>query len=79
VLCSVDYLSNCGGITACEEELDEVRRPLGPMRLPRAVARIVGTVRANAAAVYGLSRREGITPRSAAERIVEPRIAPIPG
>jgi glutamate dehydrogenase/leucine dehydrogenase len=78
VLCSVDYLSNCGGIAACAEELDEVRRPLGPMRLPRAIARIVGTVRANAAAVYGLSRRDGITPRAAAERIVEPRIAPIP-
>lgn len=75
VLCSVDYLSNCGGITACAEELDEVRHPLGPMRLPRAVARIVSVVRTNADAVYGLARREGITPRAAAERIVEPRIA----
>ena len=74
VLCSVDYLSNCGGIVACAEELDEVRRPLGPMRLPRAVARIVTTVRNNAEAVYSLSRDEGITPRAAAERIVEPRI-----
>lgn len=74
VLCSVDYLSNCGGIVACAEELDEVRRPLGPMRLPHAVDRIVTTVRENAEAVYALSRREGITPRAAAERIVEPRI-----
>jgi len=75
VLCSVDYLTNCGGIVACAEELDEVRRPLGALRLPRAVGRIVATVRANAAAVYELSAREGITPRAAAERIVEPRIA----
>ena len=74
VLCSVDYLSNCGGIVACAEELDEVRRPLGAMRLPHAVGRIVNTVRDNAEAVYALARREGITPRSAAERIVEPRI-----
>ena len=75
VLCSVDYLTNCGGIAACAEEIEESRRPLGPLRLPRAVARIVNTVRANAEAVYALSRREGITPRAAAERIVEPRIA----
>jgi len=75
VLCSVDYLTNCGGIVACAEELDEVHHPLGPLRLPRAVARIVSTVRSNAEAVYGLSRRERITPRAAAERIVEPRIA----
>ncbi len=75
VLCSVDYLTNCGGIVACAEELDEVSRPLGTLRLPRAVGRIVATVRANASAVYGLSKREGITPRAAAERIVEPRIA----
>ncbi|HKY30908.1 MAG TPA: Glu/Leu/Phe/Val dehydrogenase dimerization domain-containing protein [Candidatus Polarisedimenticolia bacterium] len=76
VLCTVDYLTNCGGIVACAEELDEVVRPLGPLRVPRAVARIVRTVRANAEAVYGLSEREGITPRAAAERIVVPRIAP---
>ncbi|HET9481941.1 MAG TPA: Glu/Leu/Phe/Val dehydrogenase dimerization domain-containing protein [Candidatus Polarisedimenticolia bacterium] len=75
VLCSVDYLTNCGGITACAEELDEVRRPIGPLRLPRAVARIVDTVRSNAVAVYGLAERERITPRAAAERIVTPRIA----
>lgn len=74
VLCSVDYLTNCGGIVACAEELDEVKRPLGPMRLPHAVARIVNTVRNNAEAVYSLSKREKITPRAAAERIVEPRI-----
>ncbi|MGH9867772.1 MAG: Glu/Leu/Phe/Val dehydrogenase dimerization domain-containing protein [Candidatus Polarisedimenticolia bacterium] len=76
VLCSVDYLTNCGGIVACAEELEEARRPMGPLRLPRAVARIVGTVRANAEAVYGLSVRERITPRAAAERLVMPRIAP---
>ncbi len=75
VLCSVDYLSNCGGIAACAEEIEETRRPLGPLRLPRAVARIIGTVRANAESVYAKARREGITPREAAERIVEPRIA----
>jgi len=75
VLCSVDYLSNCGGIVACAEELDEVRRPLGALRLPRAVARIVSTVRANAYAVYDLASRERITPRAAAERLIEPRIA----
>ncbi|HET6373313.1 MAG TPA: Glu/Leu/Phe/Val dehydrogenase dimerization domain-containing protein [Candidatus Polarisedimenticolia bacterium] len=75
VLCSVDYISNCGGIVACAEELDEVARPLGPMRLPRAVRRIVSTVRENVVAVHGLSRRAGITPRAAAEQIVEPRIA----
>ena len=76
VLCSVDYLSNCGGITACAEELDEVHRPLGPMRLPRAIARIVSVVRTNADAVYGLAKKEEITPRAAAERIIQPRIAP---
>jgi len=70
----VDYLTNCGGIVACAEELDEVKRPLGPMSLPHAVARIVNTVRNNAEAVYSLSKREKITPRAAAERIVEPRI-----
>lgn len=75
VLCSVDYLSNCGGIVACAEELDEVRRPLGPLRLPRAVARIVSTVSSNARAVYGLAARENITPRAAAVRLIEPRIA----
>jgi glutamate dehydrogenase/leucine dehydrogenase len=75
VLCSVDYLSNCGGIVACAEELDEVRRPLGALRLPRAVARIVSTVVANARAVYALASRDRLTPRAAAERLVEPRIS----
>jgi glutamate dehydrogenase/leucine dehydrogenase len=75
VLCSVDYLTNSGGITACAEEIDEVRRPLGPLRLPRAVARIALTVRANASQVYRLSAEAGITPRAAAERLVIPRIA----
>jgi len=74
VLCSVDYLTNCGGIVACAEELDEVKRPLGPMRVPHAVGRIVSTVRNNAESVYSLSSRDGIPPRAAAERIVEPRI-----
>jgi glutamate dehydrogenase (NAD(P)+) len=75
VLCSVDYLTNCGGITACAEELDETRRPLGALRLPHAIARIVSTVRANASEVYRLSQTESITPRAAAERLVVPRIA----
>ena len=75
VLCSVDYLTNCGGITACAEELAETIHPLGPLRLPRAIARIVGTVRANAEAVYGMAARERIMPRVAAERLVTPRIA----
>jgi glutamate dehydrogenase (NAD(P)+) len=76
VLCTVDYLTNCGGITACAEELDEVRRPLGPLRLPHAVARIALTVRSNASQVYRLSAGASITPRAAAERLVIPRIAP---
>lgn len=79
VLCSVDYLTNCGGIVACAEELDETRRPLGPLRLPHAVARIVETVRSNAEEVYALSRRAGLTPRAAAERIVRPRISSTAG
>ena len=75
VLCSVDYLTNSGGIIACAEEIDEVANPLGPLRLPRAVARIVSTVRTNAEAVYALSRKDGMTPRAAAERVVIPRTA----
>jgi len=78
VLCSVDYLTNCGGITACAEELDEARHPLASLRLPHAIARIVTTVRANASEVYRLSRSASITPRAAAERLVVPRIAPPP-
>jgi glutamate dehydrogenase (NAD(P)+) len=74
VLCGVDYIVNCGGVIGGAEGWSELQSPLGALRVPSCVARIITAVGKNIPAIYGLAREHGITPRAAAEEIVRPRI-----
>ena len=51
------------------------RAPRRPVREDAVKMEGETTVRNNAEEVYSISRKDGITPRAAAERIVIPRIA----
>jgi glutamate dehydrogenase (NAD(P)+) len=75
VLVGVDYIVNCGGVIGGAEGCAEWTKPLGALRIPSCVARIVNAVTKNIPAIYGLARERGITPREAAAEIVRPRIA----
>lgn len=75
VVVAVDYIVNCGGVIGGAEGWAEMQNPLGTLRIPNCVARIVNSVGKNITAIYGLSREKGITPRAAAAEIVMPRIA----
>jgi glutamate dehydrogenase/leucine dehydrogenase len=74
VHCGVDYIVNCGGVIGGAEGWAELQSPLGSLRVPNCVARIVNAVGKNIPAIYELSRASNITPRHAAEEIVRPRI-----
>jgi glutamate dehydrogenase/leucine dehydrogenase len=75
VVCAVDYIVNCGGVIGGAEAWAEMQHPLGSLRIPNCVARIVKAVGANIPAIYSHSRESGMTPREAAVEIVKPRIA----
>jgi glutamate dehydrogenase/leucine dehydrogenase len=75
VVCATDYLVNCGGVIAGAEAWAELRRPLGSLRIPHCVARIIDTVTENLRQVHTLARERNIPPRAAAAEIVRPRIA----
>jgi glutamate dehydrogenase (NAD(P)+) len=75
IVCGVDYIVNCGGVIGGAEGWAELRSPLGALRVPSCVARIVAAVGTNIPAVYELARARGVTPREAAAEIVRPRIA----
>jgi glutamate dehydrogenase/leucine dehydrogenase len=74
VLCAVDYIVNCGGVIGGAEGWAELHAPLGELRIPNAVARIIMAVTQNVPAIYALARERGLTPREAATEIVRPRI-----
>lgn len=74
VQCGVDYLVNCGGVIGGAEEWAELKQPLGTLRIPHCIARILDAVTKNIPAVYDLARARNITPREAAFEIVAPRI-----
>lgn len=75
IVCGVDYIVNCGGVIGGAEGWAELRHPLGSLRIPNAVARIVTAVTKNVAPIHELARTRNITPRAAAAEIVRPRIA----
>ncbi len=75
IIVGVDYIVNCGGVIGGAEGWAELQRPLGQLRIPSAVARILTAVSKNMPAIHDLSRSEGIMPRHAATAIVRPRIA----
>lgn len=75
VLVGVDYIVNCGGVVGGAEGWAERTKPLGALRIPNCVARIVHAVTKNIPAIHGLARERAITPREAAAEIVRPRIA----
>ena len=52
----------------------EMINPLGRLRTPNCIARIVNVVSHNIPVIYDLSREKGISPRKAAGEIVKPRI-----
>jgi glutamate dehydrogenase/leucine dehydrogenase len=74
VVTTVDYLVNCGGVIGGAEEWAEQSNPLGALRIPHCVARIVDVVAENTDAVHSLARSLGITPRAAATQIIRPRV-----
>ena len=74
IIVGVDYIVNCGGVIGGAEGWAELQRPLGSLRIPNAVARILTAVSKNMPAIHELSRSEGIMPRHAATAIVRPRI-----
>jgi glutamate dehydrogenase (NAD(P)+) len=74
IVVTVDYLVNCGGVIGGAEEWAEMSRPLGPLRIPHCIGRIVDTVAQNIASVHALGRDRGMSPRDAAAEIVRPRI-----
>jgi glutamate dehydrogenase (NAD(P)+) len=74
VVVTVDYLVNCGGVIGGAEEWAEQSNPLGALRIPHCIARIVDVVAENMGTVHKLARAQGISPRAAATEIVRPRI-----
>ena len=75
VICAVDYIVNCGGVIGGAEGWAEMKRPLGALRIPNCVARIITAVGKNIPAIYSLSRDRNLMPRHAATETVRPRIA----
>jgi leucine dehydrogenase len=63
-----DFVINAGGVINISEELG---RAYDPERARRSVERIAATL----AAVFARSRRDGIAPHAAADRLAEERIA----
>ena len=74
VVCGVDYIVNCGGVIGGAEEWAELTRPLGALRIPHCVARIIEAVGTNIPVIHELARARDVTPREAAAEIVRPRI-----
>ena len=74
VVCATDYIVNCGGVIGGAEEWAEIEHPLGALRIPNCVARIINVVTENIPAVHAHAAKRGITPRAAAAEIIRPRI-----
>jgi glutamate dehydrogenase (NAD(P)+) len=67
ILSAPDYIVNSGGVIACAEEYDH-------QTVKHCIERIVKTVRKNTHEVFDRARREKISPREAAYRMVLSRI-----
>lgn len=74
IVVGTDYIVNCGGVIGGAEGWAELQNPLQALRIPAAVARIITAVTKNIPAIHELSRSKNITPRAAADEIVEARI-----
>src|SRR6185369_6884039 len=60
VVCGIDYIVNCGGVIGGAEGWAEARRPLGALRIPSCVARIVAAVGTNIPAIPELARARSV-------------------